>query len=257
MLYRVENLSFSYDQRKVIGDLSVNIGGGKFYGILGPNGCGKTTFLDLLVKAIRPDSGKIFYKGESLASWPAKKIAGELALVEQNYNINFPFSVKEVVMMGRHPYIDRFRAPSDKDFHLVEEVMKQAGVHGFKNRLITELSGGERQRVVFARALAQDTPVLFLDEATSNLDINHSLSLLNRVKEGVEKKGRTVISVFQDINLAALYCDHLIFMKNGTIAAEGPTESVLNSETLKEVFHVNAMVRFEPYSGSNQVVFKN
>ena len=158
--------------------------------------------------------------------------------------------------MGRYPHIPRFSAPSAEDADIVQEIMEKTEVSEFGGRFITELSGGERQRVVFARALAQDTHVLILDEATSNLDINHSISLLNISAGRMKQKEMTIISVMQDINLAAVYCDYLVFMSRGHIAIHGATQDVLNSDTIRKVFHIDAKVYAESYSNSLQVVFK-
>ncbi|UCG07034.1 MAG: ABC transporter ATP-binding protein, partial [Desulfobacterales bacterium] len=138
----------------------------------------------------------------------------------------------------------------------VNEVMEITGTNQFAERFITELSGGERQRVVFARALAQNTPVLILDEATSNLDINYSISLLNISEQRVKQEGKTVIAVMQDINLAAAYCDYLLFLRAGRIVAHGKTREVLTPDTIRTVFNVDARVYLESYSDSLQVVFK-
>ena len=159
-------------------------------------------------------------------------------------------------MMGRYPHMPRFSAPSARDRSAVNGIMAQTEISGFSGRLITELSGGERQRVIFARALAQDTPVLILDEATSNLDINYSLSLLNISEQRVKQQGKTVIAVMQDINLAAVYCDYLIFMSRGKIAAHGTTRQVLSPETIRTVFEVESKVYAEPYCDALQVVFR-
>jgi iron complex transport system ATP-binding protein len=159
-------------------------------------------------------------------------------------------------MMGRYPHIPRFAAPSSDDVNILQNVMQLTETDKFSDRYITELSGGERQRVIFARALAQDTPVLILDEATSNLDINFSISLLNIAGHRVKTNENTVVAVMQDINLAAGYCDYLIFMSEGKIAAHGATPTVLNSETLRTVFNIEAKVYQEPYSRSLQVVFR-
>jgi iron complex transport system ATP-binding protein len=229
---------------------------GKFYGIIGPNGSGKTTVLDLLSKRIRPVEGNISYKGKNITSYSRKLLSKELALVPQNFYIRFPFTVQEIVMMGRYPHIPRFASPSAGDTAMVEDIMEKTGISEFANRYITELSGGERQRVVFARALAQNTPVLILDEATSNLDINYTISLLNISEKRVREEGHTVISVMQDINLAAVYCDYLIFLYKGRISTHGITSDVLTPDTIQSVFNVDAKVYRESYSDCLQVVFK-
>lgn len=134
--------------------------------------------------------------------------------------------------------------------------MAKTETEDFKNSYITELSGGERQRVVIGRALVQDTPFLMLDEATSNLDINHTLSLLNLAKEKTENEGKTVIAVMQNMNLAAMYCDDIIFMKQGRVAANGSVKDILTPETIRSVFNVESKIQFEPYAGASQIVFK-
>ena len=256
MPFELNHISFNYADRKVIDDISLSLDSGKLYGIIGPNGSGKTTMLDMLARHRVPDQGAVSYNGKRLSSFSKKQLAREIALVPQNFYINFPFTVKEIVMMGRYPHIPRFAAPSADDLSILQNVMQLTEINEFANRYITELSGGERQRVVFARALAQNTPVLILDEATSNLDINFSISLLNVAEQKVKQQGHTVVAVMQDLNLAASYCDDLIFMLNGKIAAHGATQAVLNSDILHAVFNIEAKVYREPYSESLQVVFK-
>jgi iron complex transport system ATP-binding protein len=256
MLYELNHISFQYADKNVIDDINLFLEPGKFYGIIGPNGSGKTTLLDLLTRHRVPFDGDLLYNGRELSSFSKKELARKIALVPQNFYINFPFTVKEIVMMGRYPHIPRFAAPSAADLKVLHDVMQLTEINDFANRYITELSGGERQRVVFARALAQDAPVLILDEATSNLDINFSISLLNVAARKVTHHGHTVVAVMQDINLAASYCDNLIFLSDGKIAANGPTRSVLTPDTLQTVFNIEAKVYPEAYSESLQVVFK-
>ncbi|NNG02119.1 MAG: ABC transporter ATP-binding protein [Desulfobacteraceae bacterium] len=255
MAFRLDHIAFGFPGRRVFTDLSLILETGHFYGIIGPNGCGKTTLLDLMARLRQPSAGQIRFGEQELTAIAKKKLARQIALVPQNFYINFPFTAHEVVMMGRYPHIPRFSAPSSEDTRTVQAVMESTDTEQFSDRLITELSGGERQRVVFARALAQNTPVMILDEATSNMDINHALNLLSLTADRVNKKGTTVIAVFQDINLAAMFCDQLIFMKDGCISAQGPTNSVFSADTVASIFHVKAMVRFEPFVDANQALF--
>jgi cobalamin transport system ATP-binding protein len=256
MGFELERVEFAFAGKRVIQGVSIALSPGRFYGIVGPNGCGKTTLLDLLCRFRQPQSGQIRYDGNNLCAYSKRQLARKIALVPQNFYINFPFTVKDVVMMGRYPYIPRFSGPSARDAEIVAAVMESADVDRMAGRYITELSGGERQRVVFARALAQETPVLILDEATSNLDISHAVRLLGLAARKVQAESHTVLGVFQDINQAAVYCDHLIFMCRGNIAAHGTTREVLTPETLRSVFNVEAKVYCDDYCGALQVVYK-
>jgi iron complex transport system ATP-binding protein len=257
LAYDIRGVSFAYGEQAVLQEISLKLLPGRFYGIVGPNGCGKTTLLDLLTRHRQPDSGTIQYRGKDLARYSKKALAREVALVPQNFYINFPFTAEEVVMMGRYPHIPRFSGPSATDIRMVAEIMAHTDTEAFAGRFVTELSGGERQRVVFARALAQDTSVLVLDEATSNLDIRHALGLLGLTAGKVAQEGRTVIAVFQDINLAAAYCGEVIFMQEGHVVTQGPTDDVLQPETIRAVFGVAAKIYYESYSGCRQVVFRH
>jgi iron complex transport system ATP-binding protein len=256
MGFDLQGLSFSYGPKKVLNSISVTIEPGRFYGIIGPNGCGKTTLLDLMIRHRLPAEGTITYNTRDLADYSKRELSRQIALVPQNFYINFPYTAREIVMMGRYPYIPRFSAPAPEDHNMVESIMEKTGTVDFRRRRITDLSGGERQRIVFARALAQDTPVLMLDESTSNLDINYSLNLLGIVRRRVLTDKRTAVAVLQDINLAAMFCDELIFMKQGQIFIQGETDAVLNRDTLKSVFNVEAHIAFNEYSGSRQVAFR-
>ncbi len=256
MAFSMKNIYFSLRGKDILEDISIELPQGRIYGILGPNGSGKTTWLDLLIRHKQPSGGTIEYRGKPLHAFSRKEISREIALVPQDYRLNFPFQVLEVLLMGRYPFLSRFSSPGTKDLDLVREVMDQTGLIRFQNRMVTELSGGERQRVVFARALVQNTPVLILDEATASLDIKHGLHLLSLVRNRNEKDKTTVFAVFQDINLAASFCHELIFFKQGRIVLSGPTREVLTTETLKSVFDVRSRVYYDDYAGSTQVVFR-
>jgi iron complex transport system ATP-binding protein len=256
VLFKLQNIAYRYDGKVVLDQITLALETGCFYGLIGPNGCGKTTLLDILIGHRLPCTGSIDFQGRPLANWSKKRLATQIALVPQNFYINFPFRAREVVMMGRYPHIPRFNPPSEADRQRVNDIMQHTAVSELKDRPVTELSGGERQRVVFARALAQDTPVLLLDEATSNLDINHALGLLKVAAQQVRKGAKTVVAVMQDINLAAMYCQHLVFMKHGRIASQGPIQEVLTAEMLRDIFEVDAKVFVDDYTGSRQVIFK-
>lgn len=256
MTIHLEHIGFSYDkEKKVIDDISAAFDPGNFYSIVGPNGSGKTTLLDLMSGYIRPHTGCIRLGETSIFTLPKKVIAKTIALVSQDYSINFPFSVKDVVLMGRHPYIPRFSHPSRQDLKKAEEAMSLCRITHLAERKVSELSGGERQRCVFARAICQDTPILFLDEAFSNMDIHHTLQLLSLVKQQVREKDKMVISVFHDLNLAAGWSDRILMLKNGKMKAFGDSDDVITPENISRVFGVSAVVEFNRHVRAKQVYY--
>ena len=257
MEIRLQNLYFSHGNTPIIKKVSSRFSPGKFYGILGPNGSGKTTLLDLISGFFLPDRGQVLLDKTNISALSKRQIAKILSLVSQNYYINFPFSVKEVVMMGRHPYINRFSHPSKIDRDQVDRVMEETGISHLKHRRVTQLSGGEKQRCIFARALCQGTPVLLLDEAFSNMDINHTLHFLGLIKKMIQKTKGTIICVLHDLNLAAAWADEILFLKEGEIVAKGKTNEVMSQENIKLVFNVNSKVEFNEYVQAKQVYFKS
>ena len=255
-LFSIEGVFFAYTGPLVLDDITLDLPAGRFYGIVGPNGCGKTTLLDLLTGCKEPRSGSIKFQGKPLPAYDKRQLARHLALVPQEFDTGFGFTVEEIVLMGRHPHIDRFSSPSEQDWRLVDQAMAAIGVSDMRDRYTNTLSGGQKQRVVVARALAQDTPVLLFDEATSSLDINYTLQIFNLARKLVHEEGRTVIAVIHNLNLAAAYCDFLIFMKNGRLQQFGPTPETMTATTIAEVFDVRANVSIDPYNQAHQVSFQ-
>jgi iron complex transport system ATP-binding protein len=257
MGYTLEDVYFSYETRAVFSGICLEMQAGCFHGVLGPNGSGKTTLLDLITGHLKPRRGDILLDERNLDDFNAGDLAKKCALVPQDFRVNFPFTVEQVVMMGRYPHLGRFSVPGAKDRELVAQAMAATGTSDFSHRHVTELSGGERQRVVFARALAQNPYCLILDEATSNLDIRHTLALMTLAADRVNDDGLTVISVMQDLNLAARFCQSLVFLKHGRVVANGPVDHVFTASVIQEVFDVPSSVYFDEIIRCKQVVFLN
>ncbi len=255
-LFRMSRVAYSYGETEALSDFTLDLVPGNFYGVVGPNGCGKTTLLDLMAGNKRPASGEILLDGRELSAYPRSELAKKLALVPQEFGITFPFTVFEIVLMGRHPHIPRFSPPRERDVRAVDDALHIMEMDRLRDKYVTELSGGEKQRVVLARALAQDTPVLLLDEPTSNLDINHALTALRVADRLVREEQRTVVAVMHDLNLAAAFCNSLIFMKNGKLHTSGPTATTLTGRGIGELFGVEADVSWSEYAGCSTVHFK-
>ncbi len=241
----VQNVSFAYDSVDALSNTSFEANEGQIVGIIGPNGSGKTTMLKCINRVLRPKIGTVFIDGKDLKALPRKKIAQEVGVVPQNNEIRFPFSVIDVVMMGRAPALKTFERETNDDVAIVKEAMRRTNVIDLADREIDQVSGGERQRVIIARALAQVPKVLLLDEPTLHLDVNHQLEVLDLVKDLTRQEHLIVIMVSHDLDLAARYSDRLIMLSNGNIKAAGEVESVLTPDNLDAVFGIKAYVRYD------------
>ena len=255
MVFELDSVGFSYGERHAVEGISFAIQGGRFHAVMGPNGSGKTTLLDLLSGYLKPSSGRILFEGKNLSGYRKRTLARSIALAPQNYKIDFPYTVEEVVGMGRYPHRPRFSQPSAEDARIVQEAIDTCGVGHLSGRLITELSGGEKQRVVFARAVAQGTPVLLLDEPCSGMDIKHSLAMMKVASERVRRYGATVVAVMHDINLSVRFADNLIFMKNGRLMEGNLSKEGLDAGIIKSIFDVDSIVAPEKNLNVPQVVF--
>ena len=237
-LFALHSVNFAFNGMEIFHNLDLSLAPGRFYGILGPNGCGKTTLLDLLCGLRQPAGGTIRLKDKILADWSRRELARVIALVPQDFMVRFSFTVREVVEMGRHAHISRFSSLGEKDLDIVEHVMTELDIDGLANRLVTAISGGEKQRVAVARALAQEPQVLLLDEATSNLDVFHSLSILQVIRSRINNHVG-VVAVFHDVNQAAMFCDEIVFLKQGKI-----------------VYGLRSLIEMDDFNGCPQVRFK-
>lgn len=231
----------------VIDGLDARVERGTFVGLIGPNGAGKTTLIRALAGVLAPERGTVSIDGDDVHALSSREASRRVAVVPQETSLAFDFDVRDVVEMGRTPYRTRLGGTDGREH--VERAMERTDVARFADRPVTSVSGGERQRVLLARALAQDTPVLLLDEPTASLDINHQVNTLELVR-GLVDDGKTVVAAVHDLNLAAHYCDELHLLAGGRVAARGPPADVLTRANLEAAFETTAAVSRHPVTGS-------
>ncbi|WP_430505151.1 heme ABC transporter ATP-binding protein [Haloparvum sp. PAK95] len=239
------DLTVSFGDVPVLKGVDVDVDPGTFVGLVGPNGAGKTTLLRTLRGTLSPESGEVSVGGDAIAALSAREASRRVASVPQDTALSFDFTVEQVVEMGRTPHQSRFGGRDAEDTAAVDAAMERTAVAQFAERPITSVSGGERQRVLLARALAQATPVLLLDEPTGSLDVNHAVQTLELVSDLVAE-GRTAVAAIHDLNLAARYCDELVLLADGEVRAAGPPTDVLTAETLRDAFGARTLVTDQP-----------
>ncbi len=248
----VENLSLSFGDLSVLEGVSLTIEPGEFVGFVGPNGAGKTTLLRAISGALEPDSGTVRIGDTDVHRASSKASSRLVSVVPQDTALSFSFPIRDVVEMGRHPHRSRFSSPTREDREVVERALERTRTAELADRPIDEVSGGQRQRVVLARAIAQETPAMLLDEPTGSLDVNHQIETLELVRELVEE-GRTVCAAIHDLDLAARYCDRLVMLADSGIYRSGPPADVLTGESLSDVFDATATVTRNPVTGTETV----
>ncbi len=241
----IENTTFSYglSEENLLDGINLNIEKGKFIGILGPNGCGKSTLLKVILKYLNPKEGIIKIENKELKEYTQSELAEILSFVPQKSSLTMPLTVEDVVYMGRVPYMkNKWTGFDREDREKVEKIMQMLKIDKFKNRVIFSLSGGEFQRVLLARALAQNTNIMLLDEPTSALDMNYALEIMRLTSYFVQNESLTAVMVLHDLNLASMYCDSIILLKNGKIAYEGTPKELFRPEILEEIYGFNCEV---------------
>ncbi|MCG3142119.1 MAG: Iron(3+)-hydroxamate import ATP-binding protein FhuC [Anaerolineae bacterium] len=245
-LLSAEKISFAYNNAPTLTEIDFALASGALRALLGPNGSGKTTLLKVLTGILPPARGAVKYAGADLKSMSRREIARRIALVPQELNLQFGFTVRQMVMLGRTPHTGALSGPSKQDRAIVQDVMEMTEIGAMQDRVITELSGGEQQRVVIAMALAQEPHVLLLDEPTVHLDINHQIEILDLVRKLNRERGLTVLATMHDLNLAALYFDDLVLLERGRIVAQGAPSEVLSAERIHAVFNANVLIQPHP-----------
>ncbi len=237
-IIEVQNLNFSYSEEQVLHDLNLEVKRGSFLTIAGPNGVGKSTLLNLLSGQLKPDSGSIKIGGAEVQSYSTSALAQKVAVVRQEFVPVFGFSVLQTVLMARVPYYGPLGFESRRDRQIAQDALEATDTVRLAKRQLGRISGGERQRVFIARALAQATPVLLLDEPTSFLDLHHQVRIYDLLKKMQIERGKTIVAVTHDINLAVQYCDELMLLGTDGNCYKGTGREMLEPDTIKKIFAV-------------------
>lgn len=248
-----ENITIKYDNQVVSKDLSVKIPHGSFTAIIGPNACGKSTLLRTLSKLIKPSKGQVVLDGKKITTYKSKEVARKIGLLPQSSTAPDGITVANLIAHGRYPYHSFMNQWSATDESVVLSAMDLTNTTAISHRLVDELSGGQKQRVWIAMVLAQETPLLLLDEPTTYLDISHQIELLELFKD-LNEQGNTLVAVLHDLNHAARYANHIIAMKDGQIIAQGDPQKIMTEQLIDEVFGLKCVIIEDPISRTPLVV---
>ena len=248
-LLRAQSLGWEIGGTTIVESIDFSVKRGELVGVIGPNGAGKTTLLRLLAGLLSPSAGSVYLDGRDLAAIDARVRARKLAFMSQETAQSFPFTVMEILLMGRYPHLGRFERETSEDHERARRTLSYVGLSGLENRGFGELSGGERQLVLFAKALVQDTETLVLDEPSSNLDIRHQDRIFSMAQELAGEK-KAVLTSVHNLGVAAQYCSRLLLLEKGRVAADGRPEEVLRSEVLDRVYGIRTLVSPSMATGS-------
>ncbi|SFD67842.1 ABC transporter ATP-binding protein [Streptomyces aidingensis] len=250
---RAESVTLAYDRRVVAEKLTVAVPDRSFTVVVGPNACGKSTLLRALARMLRPARGAVLLDGQEISARPARQVARTLGLLPQSATAPDGITVADLVARGRYPHQGLLRQWSREDERVTQEAMAGTGVAELADRYVDELSGGQRQRVWIAMALAQQTPLLLLDEPTTYLDIAHQIEVLDLCAR-LHEEGRTLVAVLHDLNQAARYATHLVALRDGRLVAQGSPAEVISEELVAEVFGLPCRVIDDPETGTPLVI---
>lgn len=252
-------LSFShaavgYGDKIVLNDVSFEISKGEYVALIGSNGTGKSTLIKCVSGLLPLAGGEVQICGKNLTSLKPKERAQMVAVVPQSYYVDYDFTVEDIVMMGRNPYIDFRHRESKEDREIAERAMKMTKTDVFKGRYYNELSGGERQRVILARAITQQPDIILLDEPTSALDLHHQIEVMELIRELNEKEHITVMAVLHDINLASRFCSRIVILKDGKVKADGTPQEIVNRDEMESLYNMKLLIKNNPLLAKPEII---
>lgn len=251
MSLEVRGLDYSIGTKKILEQIVLEVEDGTFVGLIGPNGCGKSTLLKNIYRTCRPERGRVFIDGNDVLDFSFRRMAREMAVMSQENKVEFDVEVQEMVLYGRYAHKKFLEGDTESDRRLCRKCLEEVGLSGYEKRSFLSLSGGEKQRVLLARVLMQDSRYIVLDEPTNHLDVSYQYQILDILK----RRGTTVFSSIHDLNLAALYCDRIIFMYQGRIADYGRPEEVLTPENMERYFRIRAQITKNDVTGKLQIYY--
>jgi iron complex transport system ATP-binding protein len=242
----VKNLSHSFGENLVLKNIFFQVPKEDFFIIIGPNGSGKTTLMKVISGILKPQNGRLEILNRSIDRYHRKVLARTIAFVPQMLSVDFPFTVTEMVLMGRSPYLGILGLEGEKDMEIARQAIAFTGMENLAHRKLDQLSGGEQQRVFIARAICQEPDIILLDEPTASLDLAYQVRIMDLMEQLKKEKGITVVMVSHDVNLAAMYADHLLLLRNGQVVCQGLPDEVLTYKTLEEAYGCTLLVDESP-----------
>lgn len=254
-MIHIKNLKAGYADKEIFKNLNLDFSRAEFVSILGPNGAGKSTLLKLINGFMKPDSGEIEISGKRVDKWNPQELAKIVTYIPQENFIQYNFTVEEIILMGRFPFISVWQNYSSHDLDVVENIINELDLQRLRHKFINQLSGGEKQRTLIARAIAQDSNYILLDETFSHLDINHQIETLNIMKSLHADKGKSIIMVSHNINLSANYSQRIIALKDGELIADGSPTDVITSENLSKLFDIELGVITNPLTHKPNIIY--
>ena len=256
MIY-INHLNTGYRSKKVIKNLSVSFQSGDFCALIGPNGSGKSTLLKAMLNYIPIISGEIIIDEKEITNMNRTEIAKKISLIPQSFNLQFEYTVKDLVLMGRFPYLSYAQSYSREDYQNVDKVLLELELNKLKKNMFNELSGGEQQRVIIARSLVQNTDTILMDEAFSHLDINHQIEIMHILSKINRLQNKTIILVSHNLNLVSEFCSRIIMLKDGELIADGTPKKMINSTNLKKLYDVNLSIINNPITNNPNVIYNS
>jgi len=251
----LRQVSFSYRMQPVLQEVSFEIPQQSFLALIGPNGSGKTTLLRLMSKVLSPQRGTILLNNRPLREFNARTLALTLAVISSEQHFEFPFSVQDIVAMGRFPHLNRLQRMSERDWKIVDEAMERTAILPLRHRSIAQLSSGEKQRVLIARAISQQPSIMMLDEPNAHLDINHQIAIYNLLRTLNRDHQMTIIVVLHDLSAAATFCETMALLHRGRIVRIGVPAEVITADLIQQTYGAEVAVFPSPVNGCPQIAF--